>query len=236
MAKQDIDIEKLLEWAYRAQCVDRVIGMANGSISDSERLDYGTPAPWPATAEAIQTYGCRIDSASATERALGAKVPADAEAIHQRVMALGEWFLDDAANAWDREAAAAIGFTIDRDKSGHWLRAPDGQGTPLTPVVLPVLVILHARNGDQPDWCPWWRNPGAAVAKDDGEFDRWGRRRKSAALLTPETVLYRRAEYRLWHAALMFLTVMLEGQLEDYEAKSPAALAEPWVKKARNAA
>lgn len=236
MAKQDIDIEKLLEWAYRAQCVDRVIGQRAAGASDSAKLDYGTQAPWLAAAEVVQTYGCRIDTSSAVERSLGAKVPEDAEIIHQRVMALGEYFLDDAANCWGHIEAEKIGFTIDRDKSGHWLRAPDGQGTPLTPVALPALMIIHARNGDQPDWCPWWRNPGAAVARDDAEFDSRGRKRKSAATLTPETVTYRRAEYRLWHQALVALAASLEGELTDYEAKSPAALPHPWLKSKRKAA
>lgn len=226
--KESIDIENLLEWAYRRQCVDRVAA--------SRFSPRGPSGDANGAAVQMMMLGCRVDTSTHAEKVLGAVAPDDALVVHDTVLALGAFFLDDAAGVWDAQRAAAIGFTLARSRTGWWLRGPDGQGAPLTPVALPALVIIHAKAGTRPDWCEGWRNPGAAAARDAGDRDRWGRKRKALDVLSADDVAYRRAEYRLWHAALVLLAETLAGQLDQHEVKSPLADPEPWHREGRNAA
>lgn len=99
-----------------------------------------------------------------------------------------------------------------------------------------LLVIRHARQGDAPDWVPRprlkpvWDGRGrprlAYDVKDRARNYGW-------CLVEPTFSQARidaaRLEYRLWHAALRALHVVLCGRvLADYRALPPEAADAPW--------
>lgn len=216
--KETIDIEKLLEWAYRRQCIDRVSRQNRATTPKAARAASG---------ESFMRYGCRIDNPTPPS-AFAALAPADAEIIHDAVLALDEMFIDHEGGVWTRERAGAIGARITRDKGRmFWLEVGEGRA-PLECAHLAAIVITHAKTGGRPEWCEGWRPMGAAQAGDRSALDARGRRRKEAPAFTPQDVAFYRAEYRCWHAALVLLAAQLAGALKDFEPAEPQVAAHPW--------
>lgn len=212
MAKETIDIEKVVEWAYRMQCVDRQIGgldsapvevSISGGLGEYVRL------------------GTRIDNSGAATRALGLRLPSDATIIHDAVLALGdvylEWRARDVVEVWDARLAIDKGMAIVRE--GKTLAiAPayevgeETRPVPLEVVSVAVLVILNGRTGSRPEWHPDWR-PGSRAA--DGDPDR-------------REVMLARATYLAWRLALGRLAERLAGVLSDFDVTGPEAPEAPW--------
>lgn len=229
--KETIDIEALLEWAYRQQCVDKQIAVLaprgpSGSISGS-------------LGQYVQ-LGTKIDNSGAAARAMGIKVADDAMIVHDTVLAAGEmwieWKRDDEVEIWDRERAEAAGQAIEK-VNGEWLRrpiCPNGRvaafGVRVEQAATVALLITNAKTGSRPDWFEGWSAPEGRAANDSLPTDRWGRRRKRSLAASVEEVMHGRALYAVWRSALALLAVELDGALQRYRVIGPCAPESPWNK------
>ena len=217
--KERIDIEELLLWAYQRQKIDRVAREPKG----------GGCAPWVAAGERLLKLGTRIDNPTPPSM-FAAKVPEDAEIIHDAVLALDEMFIDDEGGIWTRERIEGAGASLVRDKAKRFWMDIAGSRAPLTCAHLGALVIIHAKNGSRPEWCEGWSAAGArdTCAADRGVRDVRGRMRKGGRDFTAEDVAFYRAEYQCWHAALCVLAAQLAECLRDFEPIQPSAPVSPW--------
>jgi hypothetical protein len=221
--KRDIDIEDLLIWAYRDQCVDRqVIGFSPKGPSAS-----------PASSLAqFMALGCRVDSSGMAARTLGVRLPDDALIVHDAVLALGdmwiEWREGDEVVVHDRASAADSAF---HETAAGWVMTDTaGARVPVTRAVTSVLLITHARAAARPECYPGWRPPAHRVPNDDLDHDRWGRRRKSRRIDGPsaDDVMFARAQYCVWRAGLHALALELADLLADHAVTGPRAVESPW--------
>ena len=233
--KLEMTIEALLDMAYRVQCVDRYIPP---TTPRGPSYNCSGLAQWAA-------LGTRVDSPSYATRVAGARMPSDAIIIHDAVLALGdmwiEWRGADVV-IWDRAKAEAEGCVIESPARDVWQLgrvASTGLQAPapvrLQQVATVAILIIHAKNGTQPEWHEGWKPPRGPAPADGGKWDAWGRRRRRAPVLGVQEVRYARAVYLVWHAALELLAAQLDGALAGYEVLSPAACAQPWLKPARPA-
>lgn len=231
--KETIDIEALLEWAYRQQCVDKqvaVLAPRGPSTSISGNLGQ------------YVALGTRVDNSSPATRALGIKVADDAMIVHDAVLSAGEmwieWKRDDEVEIWDRERAAAAGQAIEK-VNGDWLRrpiCPNGRvaafGVRVEQAATVALLIVNAKSGSRPEWFEGWAAPEGRAANDSLPTDRWGRRRKRSQSASIEDVMHGRAIYAVWRAALALLAIELDGALARYQVIGPCAPVSPWDKPA----
>jgi hypothetical protein len=212
MAKETIDIEKVVEWAYRVQHVDRqVCGFEAAPLEVSISNGLG---------EYVR-LGTRVDNSGAATKALGLRMPDDALIVHDAVLALGdvylEWQARDVVEVWDAALAIEKGMAFARTKDGILTIAPAYEPEETTPhpleeVSAAVLVILNGRAGSRPDWHPDWR-PGSLAT--DGAPDR-------------REVMHARAVYLAWRLALTRLATQLKGVLTDFDVTPPQAPEAPW--------
>lgn len=230
--KETIDIEALLEWAYRQQCVDKqvaVLAPRGPSTSISGNLGQ------------YVALGTRVDNSSLATRALGLKVADDAMIVHDAVLSAGEmwieWRNDDEVEIWDRERAAAAGQVIEK-VNGDWLRrpiCPNGRvaafGFRVEQAATVALLIVNAKSGSRPEWFEGWIGQRGPVARDRLPADRRGRLRKRSELASIEDVMHGRAIYAVWRAALALLAVELDGALRGFKVMGPAAPESPWDKR-----
>lgn len=230
--KEAIDIEALLEWAYRQQCVDKQVAVLaprgpSGSIS-------GSLGQYVA-------LGTRVDNSGAAARAMGLKVADDAMIVHDAVLSAGEmwieWKRDDEVEIWDRQRAAEAGQDIVK-LNGEWLRrpiCPNGRvaafGIRIEQAATVALLITNAKTGSRPDWFEGWSAPEGRAANDCLPTDRWGRRRKRSENASVEDVMHGRAIYAVWRAALALLALDLDGALQRYRVEGPRAPESPWDKR-----
>lgn len=211
MARETIDVEKVVEWAYRIQCVDRQLG-GMGDAPHEVSISNGL-------GEYVR-LGTRVDNSGAATKALGLRLPGDASIVHDAVLALGdvylEWRARDVVEVWDAQRASEHGMVILRDKAGLSI-APayepvETSPRPLETVSTAVLVILNGRTGSRPEWHPDWR-PGSRAS--DGEPDR-------------REVMHARAIYLAWRMALTRLADRLGRSLSDFDVTGPEAPDAPW--------
>jgi hypothetical protein len=229
--KEQIDIEHLLDWAYRVQCVDKQVSVlkprgpsssASGSLGQYAEL------------------GTKVDNSGAALKALGMKVADDAMIVHDAVLSAGEmwieWKRDDEVEIWDRERATAAGQEIGKH-DGQWLRrpiTPNGRvaafGIRLEQAATVALLITNAKNATGPDWHEGWSAPEGRAANDSLPVDRRGRLRKRTEAASVEEVMHGRAIYAVWRAALALVAIDLAGALRRYDVIGPAAPEHPWLK------
>lgn len=227
-ARQKIDIEALLVWAYRDQCVDRM------SAGFSPRGPGGSLSG--GIAEYL-TLGTRVDTSGFAAKVLGSgNVADDALGVHDAVLRLDdifvEWLTDTRLKLWTREVATAEGWAVCEQGKGvgrqylltHPHRAPRHLGF----IGLSALVIINARDGIRPDWHEGWKPPAHRPANGRGAKDKRGRLRKSAGGVAAEVVVYDRAVYRAWWWALEMLAAQLDGALDGFDVTGPTADSEPW--------
>lgn len=228
--KEQIDIERLLEWAYREHCIDRQVSLlkpVGPSRSVSGNLGQ------------YVELGTRVDNSGAALKAQGLKLPDDAMIVHDAVLAAGEmwieWKRDDEVMIWDRASAAAASQQIEK-VDGQWLRrpiTPNGRvaafGVRVEQAATVALLIVNAKNGARPDWFEGWSAPeGRAVKQDRLPTDRWGRKRKASDRASVEDVMHGRAIYAVWRASLAVLAVELDGALQRWAVTGPVAPEFPW--------
>lgn len=230
-AKERIDIERLLEWAYRVQCVDRQVA------AFSPRGPSASPA---GSLGQYAVLGTRVDNSSFAARAAGLRMPDDAMIIHDTVLALGEmwieWVGGDEVQIWDRERAESEGQIIEK-RGGIWYREPVYSSGPVRPIPVRLeqagtvaLVIVNAKNGSQPEYHSGWRPSEGRPAAAGRDVDRPGRPKKDRGGVSFEAVMHARACYLVWRAALALLAVELEGALAGYEVTGPESPVAPWQK------
>jgi len=229
MSVQKIDIEALLIWAYRDQCVDR---MSAG---------FSPSGPGGSLSGGFAEYlalGTRVDTSGFAAKVLGSgNVADDALGVHDAVLRLDdvfvEWLTDTRLKLWTREAAASEGWAVaERGKGAarEYLLTRDNRAPRhLGFIGLSGLVILNARDAIRPEWHEGWKPPAHRPAIGRKPKDSWGRRRKSFGGVTPEVVIYDRAVYRAWWWALEMLAAQLDGALDGFAMTGPAADSEPWL-------
>lgn len=220
--KPQIDIEALLVWAYRDQCVDRVSGRMAAAVS----------GPGLADGSGFYRLGTRIDAPGAHLTALGAAVPDDALAVHDAVLALGEWFiewmLDDEVMAWPREGLQADGATIVEAGNGPVILRGEAPARAATRVEASILVIGHARHGTRPAVFEGWTAPGrpakGGMRRDAGGLAVAADRHQT----TLSDVLWHRAVYHVWWSVLDVLAGQLSDRLGAWRVVGPEAMESPW--------
>lgn len=228
-AKQTIDIEALLSWAYRDQCVDKmcqVFKPKGPSASPANNLAQ------------YLTLGCRVDSSNVAARIIGSgNVADDAVTLHDAVLALDdifiEWETDSRLKLWTHEAAADEGFTICERNGGngktYWKHDREMKALcRLDFISLSTLIISHAKAGDRPEWHEGWRPVRGKKVRAGKTVDRRGRRLKTR-MVDDYTVSRDRGIYRVWWWGLELLTATLTGDLDRFTLTGPSALAEPWL-------
>jgi len=237
-AKETIDIEMLLQRAYRQYGVDRVtpervLGLV--APSSSGESNYMIVARHLA-------YGTSIDTSPAGANILGratdaASVPEDLLAVHDAVLALDDFFIErarDVCMVWDRDTAMRANVEIFKQDGEWFARAKRwGAGEPEPPmrrlqkINTSVLVILNARAGTRPD-----------VDELEVEYMRPVYRGRNEEVIgyepiyvtSPEIVAVQRAEYQTWHCALGLLAAQLTN-LALFDVSGPAAPFAPWENK-----
>lgn len=244
-AKETIDIEALLVWAYRDQQVDRMVGRG---------FTPRGPSVSPASGFAeYMMLGTKVDTSGAAAAALGIRLPEDALIVHDAVLELGdmllEWRGDDVVVHERGDLVPARGFTLVDDRRGlfygpistHAIKSgrvvPAGPLVPLRRAVTAVILIEHARAGTRPEAHEGWSRRRGRPTDAIAAHDNWGRRRKSVADSNRivaggpsiDEVMLARALYGVWHAALVALAETLAGLLSGHAPVGPAAPATPWV-------
>ena len=228
---ETIDIEQLLVWAYRDQCIDKQV---------KALAPRGPAGDASFSLAQYSVLGTKVDSSGAALSALGLKVADDAMIVHDAVLSAGEmwieWKSDDEVEIWDRERAAAAGQDIGKH-GGDWLRrpiCPNGRvaafGIRLEQAATIALLTIHAKNGTRPDWCEGWKAGEGRVAQDNLLADRWGRVRRRRADASVEDVMHSRAIYAVWRASLALVAAELDGALRRWHVTGPAIPEAPWLK------
>jgi hypothetical protein len=219
VAKTQIDIEQLLDWAYRVQRVDRQIA------AFSPRGPSISPS---ASVAQLLTLGTRVDTSGFAARALSVRLPDDASIVHDAVLSLGDMWLEwselDQVEIWDKERLEREHQVIE-NRSGAWWRYPVYWAAPVTTLPVRVeqactaaLIIIHARAGTRPECYDDWSAPDAGKAP----------RKALGECVSIDEVMHARAVYLVWREALAFLAAELDGALQEFEVVGPDAPAEPW--------
>lgn len=222
--KQDIDIERLLIWAYRDQKADRLC---------RERFrPQGPNVSLTGVISGLIELGCRVDKSGYAERVLAAESlrekMSDLEVIDRAVMSLDEFWIDPEGGIWDRSRAARAGGAIER-QGQQWVLVMPGGGVPLSQAGVSVVVILAAKAGEPPEWYPGWRAPVGRKPDDAAAKDKRGRARKLYDGPSVAEVQRARAEYEVWLAALALLADALSGVLDDWRVMPRAGgCVPPW--------
>lgn len=213
--KQTIDIEELLVWAYRDQCVDRMAEQMKAAIAPPSMPGVGS-------GQTMWLLGTRIDQSGHQLAWIGAKAPDDALVVHDAVLALADhWIEVDGSEVaiWRRDEIEALGWALKETARGWMLLKPDPRSIDLVadhPVkrsVATVIVMQHARSASRPDvYADWSRPVGRPRRGSTEEAD----------------VIYARAVYCAWHAALDVLAEELAGALENFDVRPPLAPETPW--------
>lgn len=228
--KQTKDIEQVLDWAYRVQCVDRRAG----------GLRHPRPAAYPtATAfAAFEMLGTRVDMSSGVPPDLTNIKTDDALIIHDAVLRLSEMWIEwrgrDEVVVWDHASALAAGKLIEDTGHGFVLYDRESAGelypVPLEQAVTTVLVIIHAKSGLRPDVHEDWVQKAGRPMSDEPLSYRRGKLRRTEQGVTAHAVMHARAVYMVWHAALSLLAIELDGVLDGFDiAGPPSAPREPWL-------
>ncbi len=230
--KEQISIERLLEWAYRVQQVDRI-------VASEQRPAATASSAW--ALRSLEVLGTVVDCANGGYRRPDDRdASEDARTVHDAVLALDTvwigWSEDGLPHVWDKAGAAAAGFTIEGGGGRWWLypqRAAIGEPMmprPLEQVVTSVLVIQYARTGASPPCYEGWTAPrGAPAARDGQDTDRYGRRRQASTDVTAEDVTHARNVYAVWRAALELLAASLAETLDGFIVTGPTVAKTPWA-------
>jgi len=220
--KRQLDIEKLLHWAFRDELPKKGIEWASSSgISPMFRLaDLGT----------------RVDDWSREPGfpvAVGAPHP-DSLLVEGAVERLADVDVDWPATRRGGMIGSLAGLLADNEPTLASLT-----------IGRVGLVAMHARMGTRPRWDmnplpePVVGRNGKAVVQylgDDGRLVDGRRNGNPGAgarcplmwFPAPRAVAFARIEYSVWHASLLELAAALEDQLEFNRALPPAASSAPW--------
>src|SRR5262249_54544038 len=152
-----------------------------------------------------------------------AKAPDDALIVHDAVLELGDMWIEidaEGAAVWSADEIAEAGWKVVETARGSMLLKPDPRVIdmvaehPVSRSTITALIVLHAKAGDRPEVFAEWTRPVGRPARGG---------------VTERDVLYHRARYQAWHAALAVLVEVLRPLLAEYEATGPIAEVEPWL-------
>lgn len=221
--KETIEIEALLHRAYGQYRVHKV---SPATVLGLGAVKLSAPSGFAATM-AILELGTRVDTSGAGAKMAGlqsmaAATPDDMLVVHDHVLALADWLIEDADTAeptvWRREEIRANGWSIEKRADGEWLMRPSGANgagrghlSRLTDPHLGATVILNAANGTRPE-CRMAKR-GRLPAAEERE------------------VRMERALYACWRAALGVLAAELDVVLTKHAVLAPSAPAEPWARR-----
>ena len=240
--KTVVDVERLLQWAYREELAkrftssaegiwDRVydIGIAGGvaperSAGSAQRYDFGTPHP-DATRIEDAVSGlpdAAIDWRTEAETILGAISPLLEVFPHQRPPQPQR----TASASWRTRAGKKMTSRVDPPRQVILVRS----------LPTAALVIMHAKMGTRPDWrseppqpepVPAARGPNPAIVGERTGKD-WYSIGTYCPLKwwpSPITIAEARADYLAWWRGL---NMLLGLQLEKFTPTPPAAVEMPW--------
>lgn len=223
--KRQIDIEKLLHWAYRDELSKRATSSAEGL--------------WDHIHESGQLGGIRDDGRrgdGGAQRYDFGTIHQDAIRIEAAVGALEDTVIDW-ASSFDAIAAELSGLvSVNEAKaSAHpWCRDVLLVNSHRTK----VLVTTHAIRGSRPEWYDEPPQPNRILA-DKGKGPKIVGECKGRNLYTagsycplrwepsPLSIVMARAEYAAWYAGMSQLAARLD--LVDHIALAPAAAPTPWL-------
>lgn len=248
MAKIQIEIERLLQWAYRDELSKRQTSSAEGIWDHIEEWGQrGGIDPGHGAAQRYPHFGLPHADAEAIELAVGMLPDGmidwamESEAIMGDLLGLAD---TRPPAARPKQRASKITYRDKyRDKLG-WrseLVAPPRDVIMVRSLRTAALVTMHAGMGTRPDWHedpprPYWIEPerGPIRAKIVGECR--GRDLYTTGsycplqwLPSPLTIAAARADYLAWHRGLATLAETLV--LDAHEALPPAAPEYPWCER-----
>lgn len=240
MAKQVIDVEEALAWAFGVVRIDDRIGALSrygidGRSAEAMRVlgEIGMPRSPGCRSASDLLAGYAVLGISLGRTAAGvAGRPAsaaemeerDAVAIHDAVLDLGAiWIeeLEDGVVLWDEASVVAAGHRVHRRASEVWLEKSEGAWVRLSDPGIMALVIGHARTATRPDWGEAY---GKVLKGRDGAGRFSGRTDEDLW----EAIVWQRSVYTVWHRALADVATRLAGRLEGWEIGGPRAEAAPW--------
>lgn len=222
-AKETIDIEHLLVWAYRDQCVDR------------QAAGFRTAAPRQSSTSMLGQYmalGTKVDSSGYAASALGARVADDAMTVHEAVLSLSEMWIDwrgpNGVTIWDQATASGQGLLIEKRSGDWWLCVPPRAQRPgdalrrLEQACTVALVVVNAKSASRPDWHEGW--------EDEPESRRGGRGRGDMGCYRADEgrVMQDRALFGVWRACLALLAEILADGLDAFAPTGPQVAEQPW--------
>lgn len=210
--RQQKDIELLLRWAYRDELSKRAISSSDG-IWDQLRFGIGRDSG-QRTATAAQRYPH-----------FGLPDP-DAEVVERHVSALprvvidwpsrGPFIMGEYLSLLDAHAALSIGTW----NATAW-------------------VVQHAYCATRPPWktepprcypTPAARGPGVMIVGECRGHNQYSTGTYCPLRWDPPivSIAIARAEYVVWHDALLALVAALAGKLERFDVTGPEASPNPW--------
>ncbi len=208
---QSVEIEKLLQWAFRSE------------LPKCESAGPRTAQSAWLSVEGYARLGCRVDVSPVLRSAIPHR---DALVIADQVAGLrGHLRID--FNQWGQ-------FLL-----GDLLPLAQGIESPQLGVSEVDLVETHARAGVSPDWCRLPPKAGAVIERNGKPRvcgKRYGKDRYSEGAHCPllwvdlTRIARLRAEYTVWRGSLDRLAKSLDGKLKHFSPSPPAALPAPWMR------
>jgi hypothetical protein len=209
---QSVEIERLLQWAFREEL--------------PKRYGFGPRGPQSAwqIAERHARLGCLIQAShSATCSAIPHR---DALLIADEVAGL--------------RGCVAVDLRLEHFL-GDFAPLADQITTPQISLNEADLVESHARAGVSPNWCRYLPKAAPVIGPNGKQKicgKRYGKDRYSEGAHCPlrwgnptiESIARARAEYTIWRGSLDRLAKTLNGKLKHYTAAPPAALQAPWAR------
>jgi hypothetical protein len=215
MAKNKLDIERLVSWALREELPKR----------DCAGHDY-RPTPLASWLD----MGTKIDSRP-EEPGFATDEPPHDDALH--VLAAIRQLPDETIDL--ARARALMG------EFGPWLARPRSEREIrlLLSFQTSALVMLHAQLGSRPPWDVGAIRPARIIGGNNRPVvvgitpgGRYGDGAYCPLQLNidPRLIANARGEYAAWRAGLVLVRERLErwGKLVDHEPTGPAAVADPW--------
>lgn len=243
MTKRQIEVEKLLQWAYRDELSKRATSSAEGIWDQIEEYGRGgiNPDPGHGAAQRYSHFGLPHPDAEAIERAVSGLEDgqidwaSESEAIMGHLLGIADTRPLSVRPVQPRQTV--VGWW----EGSRWYKS--GAGKPrdvmmVRTLKVSALVTMHAKMGTRPDWYDEPPRPYQTRASRGSKpaivGECWGKSAYSPGSHCPLTwdpspisVAETRADYLAWWRGLALLAKTLV--LNDFEIGPPAAPEMPWA-------